>query len=110
MTFRKYKVKKLSHTLFFTLTLALTVLSANTHALNLDQYLETSCSEVHLKKQTEPFLKKVQDKLKSIEQTKIREGVELKNSKNVSGVCEFLGDAQFSRLLEDESLFFDKTK
>lgn len=69
--------------------------------LGINDYLEISC-EVFIKKETNDlFLKQLKNKLTKIHRASGSES-------SLDNICQDLGEAQFSRLMEDEYLLFEK--
>lgn len=69
--------------------------------LGINEYMEISCENIVKKETQDLFLKQLKNKL-----AKIHKGNGHNSSLN--NICEDLGEAQFSRLMEDEFLLFEK--
>ncbi len=62
---------------------------------DVDHYLKTDCREMAKNKQADPFLNKLKKKLEKLAESQ---------QTNALKFCDDLGEAQYSRLLEDEYL------
>lgn len=82
----------------------LSLLSLNLYAQSagVDKYLPLSCEEILKKEHKDAFLKQLKNKLQKIQRA------QLDSNESQQKVCDQLGEAQFSRLMEDEFLIFDK--
>lgn len=82
----------------------LSLLSLNLYAqsVGVDKYLPLSCEEILKKEHKDAFLKQLKNKLQKIQRS------QLDSNESQLKVCDQLGEAQFSRLMEDEFLIFDK--
>ncbi len=70
-------------------------------SVGINEYLEIPCETIVKKDSNDQFLKQLKNKL-----AKIHKGNNTTTSLN--SICDELGDAQFSRLMEDEFLLFEK--
>ena len=82
----------------------LSLLSLNLFAQStgVEKYLPLTCEEILKKDHKDQFLKQLKFKLQKIQRSQ---------PESVDGtikICDQLGEAQFSRLMEDEYLIFDK--
>ena len=70
-------------------------------SLSISDYLEISCENVVKKTSDDLFLKQLKNKLLKIHKAN-------GNNSSINSICDELGEAQFSRLMEDEHLLFEK--
>lgn len=69
--------------------------------LGINDYMEISCENIVKKDTQDLFLKQLKTKLAKINRAN-------GNNSSLNNICEDLGEAQFSRLMEDEFLLFEK--
>lgn len=70
-------------------------------SMGMNDYLEISCENIVKKDTQDLFLKQLKNKLAKIHKAN-------GSNSSLNSICEDLGDAQFSRLMEDEFLLFEK--
>lgn len=88
--------------LIFITLISLVSINLFAESTGVDKYMALSCEEIIKKEHKDSFLKQLKNKLQKIQRAQAA------NDESTIKVCDQLGEAQFSRLMEDEYLVFDK--